>query len=145
MDTCVVKGKHFTHTFLLSHSHFSFTIISTGLVLLKPLQRALADKDNIYAVIRGSAANSDGRSSIPITSPNKQSHERMLRAAYTFAGIDPSNVQYVEAHGTGTLRGDPIEAGALGNVIGSGSGRTDACIIGSVKTNILTAFHSQYC
>jgi acyl transferase domain-containing protein len=107
-----------------------------GLVLLKPLKRALADNDRIYGIIRGTAANSDGRSSVPITSPNQASHERMLRAAYECARIDPALVQYVEAHGTGTLRGDPVETGALGNVMGKGSNRSDNLIIGSVKTNI---------
>jgi phthiocerol/phenolphthiocerol synthesis type-I polyketide synthase D len=104
----------------------------TGLVLIKSLQRAIVDKDNIHAIIRGSAANSDGRSSVPITAPNQQSHERMLRDAYTNDKIDPSIVQYVEAHGTGTLRGDPVEAGALGNFIGVGSGRQDVCVIGTL-------------
>ena len=110
---------------------------STGLVLLKPLSQALANNDRIHAVIRGTAVNSDGRSSIPITSPNRESHERMLRAAYACARVDPRRVQYVEAHGTGTLRGDPVEAGALGAVLGAGSGRDDLCIIGSVKTSII--------
>eukprot|EP00026_Physarum_polycephalum_P000013 Phypoly_transcript_00013.p1 GENE.Phypoly_transcript_00013~~Phypoly_transcript_00013.p1 ORF type:complete len:3714 (+),score=596.07 Phypoly_transcript_00013:46-11187(+) len=108
----------------------------TGLVLLKPLEQALKDKDRIHAVIRGSFVNSDGRSSVPITTPNMQSHERMLRAVYTNAQVDPALIQYVEAHGTGTLRGDPVEAGAVGHIIGSGSGRKDTCVIGSVKTNI---------
>src|SRR5713101_4378618 len=79
-----------------------------GLVVLKPLSRALADGDPIYAVIRGSTVNQDGRSN-GLMAPNPLAQEAVLREAYRRAGVSPGHVQYVEAHGTGTLLGDPIE------------------------------------
>jgi phthiocerol/phenolphthiocerol synthesis type-I polyketide synthase C len=106
-----------------------------GLVVLKPLSRALADGDPIYAVIRGSAINQDGRSN-GLMAPNPLAQEAVLRTAYRSAGASPGDVQYVEAHGTGTLLGDPIEARALGRVLADGRPPGRLCAIGSVKTNI---------
>jgi acyl transferase domain-containing protein len=106
-----------------------------GLVVLKPLSRALADNDPIYAIIRGSAVNQDGRSN-GLTSPNGQAQEAVLRAAYAQADINPAEVQYIEAHGTGTILGDPIEARALGTVLGPARPADRPCALGSVKTNI---------
>ncbi len=106
-----------------------------GLVVLKPLSRALADGDAIYAVIRGSAVNQDGRSN-GLMAPNPLAQEAVLREAYRRAGVSPGDVQYVEAHGTGTLLGDPIEARALGRVLADGRPPGRLCAIGSVKTNI---------
>jgi acyl transferase domain-containing protein/acyl carrier protein len=106
-----------------------------GLVVLKPLSRALADGDNIYAVIRGSAVNQDGRSN-GLMAPNPLAQEAVLREAYRRAKVSPGDVQYVEAHGTGTLLGDPIEARALGRVLADGRIPGRQCAIGSVKTNI---------
>jgi acyl transferase domain-containing protein/acyl carrier protein len=106
-----------------------------GLVVLKPLSRALADGDPIYAVIRGSAVNQDGRSN-GLMAPNPLAQESVLREAYRKAGVSPGDVQYVEAHGTGTLLGDPIEARALGRVLAEGRVAGQLCAIGSVKTNI---------
>jgi acyl transferase domain-containing protein/aryl carrier-like protein len=106
-----------------------------GMIVLKPLKKALADGDPIYAVIRGTAINEDGHTS-GITVPGRQAQEAMLRQAYRQAGVAPSDVQYVEAHGTGTPVGDPIEAQALGAVLGQGRLPGDHCVIGSVKTNI---------
>ena len=88
-----------------------------GVVVLKPLSKALADGDPIYAVIRGSAVNQDGRSN-GLMAPNPLAQEAVLREAYRQAAVSPGEVQYVEAHGTGTLLGDPIEAKALGAVLG---------------------------
>ena len=90
-----------------------------GMVVLKPLSRALADGDPVYALIRGGAVNNDGFSN-GLTAPNPQAQEDMLRMAYARAGVSPLDVDYVETHGTGTLLGDPIEAGALGRVLGAG-------------------------
>jgi amino acid adenylation domain-containing protein/non-ribosomal peptide synthase protein (TIGR01720 family) len=106
-----------------------------GVVVLKPLARARADGDPIYAVIGGSAVSQDGRSN-GLTAPSREAQEAVLRAAYRDAEIDPGEVQYVEAHGTGTFLGDPIEAKALGAVLGAGRGAESTCLIGSVKTNI---------
>ncbi len=106
-----------------------------GLVVLKPLSRALAEGDRIYALIRGTAVNQDGRTP-GLTVPGQQAQEALLRQAYQRAGIAPSQVQFVEAHGTGTPVGDPIEARALGNVLGAGRPVGQACLLGSVKTNV---------
>ncbi|WP_333764060.1 type I polyketide synthase [Streptomyces sp. IBSBF 2390] len=106
-----------------------------GVVLLKPLSRALADRDRIYGVIRSSAVNNDG-STDGLTVPSPAAQEAVLREAYGRAGIAPAEVQYVELHGTGTPVGDPLEAAALGAALGRGrTGRT-ALRVGSVKTNI---------
>lgn len=107
-----------------------------ALVLLKPLDQALADADRIYAVVRGSAVNNDGRSSGVLGRPSRVGHEEMLRAAYADAGVDPARVRYLEAHGTGTRAGDPVEIAALGKVLGPGRAAGARCLIGSVKTNI---------
>jgi acyl transferase domain-containing protein/acyl carrier protein len=106
-----------------------------GVVVLKPLSKALADGDPIYAVIRGSAMNQDGRSN-GLMAPNPLAQEAVLREAYRQAGVSPGKVQYVEAHGTGTLLGDPIEAQALGAVLGVERPPGRSCALGSVKTNI---------
>jgi acyl transferase domain-containing protein/short-subunit dehydrogenase/acyl carrier protein len=106
-----------------------------GAVVLKPLPAAVAAGDRVYAVIRGSAVNSDGAGN-GLTAPNPAAQRAVLRSAYQAAAADPAEVSYVECHGTGTALGDPIEAGALGEVIGAGRAGRPACLIGSVKTNI---------
>ena len=106
-----------------------------GLVLLKPLSRALADGNTVYAVIRGSATNHDGRSSA-LAAPNGEAQQRVVMAACHSAGIEPGQLNYVEAHGTGTPVGDPIEVNALGEVLRIGAQPDTHCAIGSVKTNI---------
>lgn len=106
-----------------------------GLVVLKPLARAMADGDRIYAVIRGSAVNQDGRSN-GLTAPNARAQEAVLREAYRRAGVAASTVEYVEAHGTGTPLGDPIEAHALGAMLAEGRPGGHSCALGSVKSNI---------
>jgi acyl transferase domain-containing protein/acyl carrier protein len=106
-----------------------------GIVVLKPLPNALADGDPIYAVIRSSVVNQDGRTN-GMTVPSRFSQEAMLREAYRQAGFSPGQVQYIEAHGTGTPVGDPIEAQALGAVLSTDRPPGSYCVIGSVKTNI---------
>lgn len=106
-----------------------------GMVVLKPLTRALADGDPIYAVIRGSAVNQDG-SGRGLAAPNPEAQAAVLREAYARAGVDPACVSYIEAHGTGTPLGDPVEARALGAVLAVGRAPEEACTIGSVKSNI---------
>ncbi|MEV4315555.1 SDR family NAD(P)-dependent oxidoreductase [Actinocrispum sp. NPDC049592] len=102
-------------------------------VVLKPLARAEADGDRVYAVVNGTAVNQDGRSN-GMTAPNPAAQQQVLAAAYADAGVSPSDVDYVECHGTGTPLGDPIEARCLGAVLGAG--RERPCVIGSVKSNI---------
>jgi acyl transferase domain-containing protein/acyl carrier protein len=106
-----------------------------GIVVLKPLTKALADGDPIYAVIRGSAVNQDGRSN-GLMAPNPLAQEAVIREAYRRASVSPADVQYVEAHGTGTLLGDPIEAKALGAVLAPDRSPERPCLLGSVKTNL---------
>lgn len=106
-----------------------------GMVLLKPLTRALAEGDSIYAIIRGSAVNQDG-SSQGLAAPNVDAQEQVLREAYRRAGVSPGQVQYIEAHGTGTELGDPIELTALGRVLSEDRADDRVCAIGSVKSNI---------
>ncbi|HXS85984.1 MAG TPA: SDR family NAD(P)-dependent oxidoreductase [Mycobacterium sp.] len=106
-----------------------------GVVVLKPLSQALTDGDRIYAVLRGSATNHDGRTN-GLTAPSRHAQEAVLTEAYRHAGLSPSAVQYVEAHGTGTALGDTIEANALGAILAEGRTPDTPCLIGSVKTNI---------
>ena len=106
-----------------------------GLVILKPLARALADRDSIYSVIRATAVNQDGHTD-GISVPSRASQAANLRAALQLADIAPETVQYVEAHGTGTPVGDPIEAAALGEVYGTARRPGDRCVIGSIKSNV---------
>jgi acyl transferase domain-containing protein len=107
-----------------------------GIVVLKPLAQSLADNDPIYALIRGGAINSDGRSSELLVAPGQDTQMAMLQAAYRNAGISPKELSYVEAHGTGTKAGDRVEIQALGKVLGEGRPSDRPCVIGSVKTNI---------
>ncbi|MGW6727279.1 polyketide synthase Pks13 [Nocardia sp. NPDC055029] len=105
-----------------------------GLVVLKRLADAERDGDHIYAVVKGSAVNNDGRSN-GLLAPNPDAQADVLRRAYRDAGIVPSSVDYIETHGTGTPIGDPIEAEALARVVGRGRDADKPALIGSVKTN----------
>ncbi|HEV2639091.1 MAG TPA: SDR family NAD(P)-dependent oxidoreductase [Actinocrinis sp.] len=106
-----------------------------GLVLLKPLAAALRDGDQVYCVIKGSALNNDGGGA-GLTVPSAAAQEQLLRDAYRHAGVDPAGVGYVELHGTGTPVGDPIEAEALGAVLGAAREAGRPLPVGSVKTNL---------
>ncbi|WP_460353301.1 SDR family NAD(P)-dependent oxidoreductase [Mycobacterium sp. ZZG] len=106
-----------------------------GVAVLKRLSDALRDGDRVLAVIRGSAINQDGRSN-GLMAPNPSAQMAVLRAAYAAAGVDPREVDYVEAHGTGTLLGDPIEARALGTVLGKGRPADAPLLLGAVKSNL---------
>ncbi|HMG04529.1 MAG TPA: type I polyketide synthase, partial [Chthoniobacterales bacterium] len=103
-----------------------------GMILLKRLSDALAEGDNVLAIIRGSAMNQDGRTS-GLTVPNGLSQQAVIREALADGMVAPEEVDYLEAHGTGTSLGDPIEVGALGAVFGR---RQNPLWVGSVKTNI---------
>ncbi|MGO9184214.1 polyketide synthase Pks13 [Mycobacterium sp.] len=106
-----------------------------GMVVLKRVDDARRDGDQIMAVIAGSAINHDGRSN-GLIAPNQDAQADVLRRAYKDAGIDPRNVDYIEAHGTGTVLGDPIEAEALGRVVGKGRAADRPALLGAIKTNI---------
>jgi phthiocerol/phenolphthiocerol synthesis type-I polyketide synthase E len=103
-----------------------------GLVLLKRLSDALADGDDIAAVIMGSAISNDGSTKVGFTAPSVRGQVTALRSALEVSGVDPAQVQYIEAHGTGTALGDPIEIEAIKQSYGL-AGR--ACGIGSLKGN----------
>lgn len=105
-----------------------------GIVVLKNLEQAQRDGDHIYAVIRGSGVNQDGRT-IALPVPNPVSQQRLADRVIKEAGIDPALVGYIEAHGTGTSVGDPLEAQALGHSYGRVAGRARPLVIGSVKNN----------
>ncbi|AMT70869.1 type I polyketide synthase [Mycobacteroides immunogenum] len=105
-----------------------------GIVVLKNLEQAQRDGDHIYAVIRGSGVNQDGRT-IALPVPNPVSQQRLADRVIKEAGIDPALVGYIEAHGTGTSVGDPLEAQALGHSYGRVAGRAQPLVIGSVKNN----------
>ena len=107
-----------------------------GIIVLKPLSKALADGDKIYSVVKGTAVNQDGHTEEGFTVPSVESQSEMLKSAYQMAGVDPGAVHYVEAHGTGTPVGDPKETNAFGNVFGQNRPEDQKLIIGSVKTNI---------
>ena len=106
-----------------------------GVAVLKRLTDALDDGDPVLAVVCGSAVNQDGRSN-GLMAPNPAAQMAVLRAAYANAGVDPRHIDYVEAHGTGTLLGDPIEARALGRVLGRARPQDAPLLLGTVKSNL---------
>lgn len=106
-----------------------------GMLVLKRLADARRDGDQILAVIAGTAVNHDGRSN-GLLAPNPDAQADVLRRAYRNAGINPRTVDYIEAHGTGTILGDPIEADALGRVVGRGRSADQPALLGAVKSNV---------
>lgn len=106
-----------------------------GVVVLKRLSDAIADRDTILGLVRGSAVNQDGPSG-GLTVPNGASQQQVIARALSAAGVPPAAVAYVECHGTGTALGDPIEVEALARVYGKDRAAGDPLLIGSAKTNI---------
>ncbi|MGK7876652.1 MAG: SDR family NAD(P)-dependent oxidoreductase [Xenococcaceae cyanobacterium] len=106
-----------------------------AIVVLKRLSDAIANGDRILATIRGSAINHDGPSS-GLTVPNQMSQEELIRQALKNAKVEPTRVSYIEAHGTGTSLGDPIEVGALAEVLCKNRSFDNPLVIGSAKTNL---------
>lgn len=104
-------------------------------VLLKPLENAMRDGDNILAVIKGSAMNNDGHSQ-GLTAPRPQGQADAIRKAYLEANINPETVSYIETHGTGTPLGDPIEIEGMNHAFRSFTSEKGFCAIGSVKSSI---------
>lgn len=107
-----------------------------GVVVLKRLEDAIADRDTIYAVIKGSAVNNDGGQKVGYTAPSEDGQTRVIRAAQIMAEVEPDSISYMEAHGTGTPLGDPIEIAAMTKAFREKSDRTKFCSVGSVKTNV---------
>jgi len=103
------------------------------ILVLEPLERALAAGRRIHALIRATWVNQDGHTAT-MTAPSAEAQQAMLEAAAAAAGIDPAGVAYVEAHGTGTPVGDPIEARAIGAAFGRRRANGRRLLVGSVKT-----------
>ncbi|MEL6554840.1 MAG: beta-ketoacyl synthase N-terminal-like domain-containing protein [Cyanobacteria bacterium J06621_11] len=117
-----------------------------GIVVLKRLEDAIADRDTIDAVIKGSAINNDGAQKVSYTAPCVAAQAAVIKAAHLMAEVSAQSISYIEAHGTGTALGDPIEIAALAQAFGqafeasaaqtSNTQQKKSCAIGSVKTNI---------
>ena len=107
-----------------------------GVVVLKRLEDAIADRDYIYGVIKGSAINNDGAVKVGYTAPSQEGQAKVIRSAQIMAEVEPETISYIEAHGTGTTLGDPIEIAALTQAFRSGTDKESYCAIGSVKTNV---------
>ncbi|WP_326705311.1 polyketide synthase [Streptomyces cyaneofuscatus] len=107
-----------------------------GVVVLKRLTQALADRDAIHAVILGSAINNDGAGKASYAAPSEAGQTEVVAEALRRAAVDPRSIGYVEAHGTGTPLGDPIEVAALNRVYGADRKGSRDCGLGSVKGNV---------
>jgi acyl transferase domain-containing protein/thioesterase domain-containing protein len=107
-----------------------------GIVVLRRLEDALEDGDNIRAVILGSAINNDGARKVGYLAPSVEGQAEVIAEAIDFAGINAADISYVETHGTATVVGDPIEVRGLAQAFHKTTGRSGYCGIGSVKTNI---------
>ncbi len=114
------------------------TIVGSGvgIVVLRRLSDALADRDTIRGLILGFGLNNDGSDKVGYTAPGVRGQVAAIGSAYEMAGISPESVGYVEAHGTGTILGDPIELSALTEVFRAHTARRGFCGIGSVKSNV---------
>lgn len=114
------------------------TVFGSGVavVLLKRLEDAVRDGDQIYAVIRGFAANNDGSAKVGYTAPSVEGQARVIALAQEASGVDPQTIGYVEAHGTGTPLGDPIELAALTQAFRAHTSRKHFCAVGTAKTNV---------
>ena len=106
-----------------------------GIVVLKRLSEAIADRDSIFAVIRGSAWNNDGAGKVGYTAPSIEGQAEVIRAALASARVDPSRVSYVETHGTATELGDAVELAALAEIF-EATKRDRPLVLGSVKANM---------
>ena len=107
-----------------------------GVVLLKRCSDAIADGDDIYAVIKGWGLNNDGKAKVGYTAPSVDGQAGAIARAHQVAGVSADTISYVEAHGTGTPLGDPIEIDALTRTFRQTTDKKQYCAIGSVKTNI---------
>ncbi|MDP9702833.1 amino acid adenylation domain-containing protein, partial [Paenibacillus intestini] len=106
-----------------------------GAIMLKPLHRAIRDKDNIHSVIKGSAWNQDGKS-IGLSAPNPVAQAEVIMKAWENAGVRPDSISYIEAHGSATKLGDPIEIEGITKAFHNYITLKQHCGVGSVKSNI---------
>ncbi len=107
-----------------------------GIVLLKRLEDAIADRDCIHAIIKGSAINNDGSLKVGYTAPSTEGQATVIAQAQAVAEVDAESITYIEAHGTGTTLGDPIEITALTKAFRRSTQKQNFCAIGSLKTNM---------
>jgi amino acid adenylation domain-containing protein len=107
-----------------------------GVVVLKRLEDAVRDGDQVVAVLRGFAVNNDGSAKAGYMAPGVDGQSRVIAAAQAMAGISPDEISYVEAHGTGTPLGDPIEIAALTKVFRASTERSGFCTVGTAKGNV---------
>ncbi|MEJ6479889.1 beta-ketoacyl synthase N-terminal-like domain-containing protein [Nostoc punctiforme UO1] len=114
------------------------TIASSGagIVVLKRLKDAIADRDHIHAIIKGSAINNDGAMKVGFTAPSVSGQAAVISEAQAIAGVDAETISYIEAHGTATPLGDPIEIAALTQAFNQSTDKKGFCAIGSLKTNL---------
>ena len=104
-----------------------------GIVVLKRLRDAAADRDHIRALIKGSAINNDGIRKVGFTAPSIEGQAEVIKASRQMAEVEPESITYIETHGTGTGLGDPVEIEAL--TLAFDTNKKGYCAIGSVKTN----------
>ena len=107
-----------------------------GVILLKRLEDAIRDKDNIYAVIKSTAINNDGAVKVGYMAPGLDGQAKVINQAQDRADISPDTISFIETHGTGTKLGDPIEIGALKKVFAKSDKKGAYCALGGVKANI---------
>lgn len=107
-----------------------------GLAVLKRLEDAIEEGDNIWAVIKGFAINNDGSDKISYTAPSVNGHAEVVEMAQAMAGVNPETIEFMESHGTGTKMGDPIEVAGLTKAFRKGTDKKQFCSLGSVKANI---------
>ncbi len=107
-----------------------------AVLVLKPVAKALADGDNIHAVILATGVNADGARKTGITIPSRDGQAELMRAVLAKSGLQAKDIDFIEAHGTGTAVGDPIETAAIGSVYGQHRPKDRPLPIGSVKTNL---------
>jgi len=107
-----------------------------GIVLLKLAKEAIADRDDIQGIIKGSAINNDGLNKVGFTSPSVEGQAAVIAEAQSIADIDAETITYIETHGTGTTLGDPIEIAALNLAFRQSTTKQHFCGIGSLKTNV---------
>lgn len=107
-----------------------------GVVLLKRLEDAVADGDQIYAVIKGTAVNNDGSNKVSFTAPSVEGQVGVISEALNLSGVNPESIRYIETHGTATALGDPIEIESLTQAFRAETDKRGYCAIGSAKSNI---------
>lgn len=105
-------------------------------ILIKPLERAIADKDYIHAVICGTAVNNNGNRSAGLNAPDSVAQADVIEKAWRKAGINPLELGFIEAHGSGTVLGDSIEVGGLNLAFARYGAPLQTCPISTIKANI---------